>query len=170
MNVDDCPHTFDDLATRVLPKYMDQLRRAFTSPWPASEFAAPNVGPRSLARRFGLGSDFSGCYSLLEGGKPIYVGISRGVLGRVRQHVFGRSHFDASLAYRMAQHGLPTKGRRSANMMNADFRRVFNEAQQYLRSLSVAVLQIDNPLELYLFEAYAAMEVKTSRWNSFRTH
>jgi hypothetical protein len=30
--------------------------------------------------------------------------------------------------------------------------------------------EIANPLELYIFEAYAAMEFSTAHWNTFRTH
>ena len=40
----------------------------------------------------------------------------------------------------------------------------------YLRSLNVAFIEIGNPLELYLFEAYCAMELDTSEWNTFETH
>jgi hypothetical protein len=98
------------------------------------------------------------------------VGISRSVLARVRQHVLGRSHFDASLAYLIAQRRLPTKGKRSANMENPDFRSAFEAAQYYLRGLLVATVKIENPLELHIFEAYAAMELGTWEWNSFRTH
>ncbi|KKO12152.1 hypothetical protein LCGC14_0001600 [marine sediment metagenome] len=37
----------------------------------------------------------------------------------------------------------------------------FVEAQTYLRSLQVATVSIDNPLELYVFEAYCAIELDT---------
>jgi hypothetical protein len=55
-------------------------------------------------------------------------------------------------------------------MEDADFQAEFVKAQQYLRGLSVAFIEIDNPLELYVFEAYASMALETSEWNSFRTH
>lgn len=170
MHIDGCTHTFEDLAGRVLPGHLERLRAALQAAWPASAFAVPKTGPKSLAKRFGLEGDFSGCYTLLEDGRPVYVGISRGVLGRVRQHMLGSSHFDASLAYLIAQRRRPTKGKRSANMGNAAFRVAFDEAQVYLRGLNVAAVRIDNPLELHVFEAYAAMALGTSEWNSFRTH
>jgi hypothetical protein len=34
----------------------------------------------------------------------------------------------------------------------------------------VATIPIENPVELYLFEVYAALALGTSRWNTFRTH
>ena len=33
-----------------------------------------------------------------------------------------------------------------------------------------AYVDIENPLELYVFEAYAAMALGTFEWNTFRTH
>jgi hypothetical protein len=55
-------------------------------------------------------------------------------------------------------------------MEDAAFGAVFQVTQLYLRSLSVGAILIENPLKLYVFEAYAAMELKTSEWNTFRTH
>lgn len=46
----------------------------------------------------------------------------------------------------------------------------FAEAQAYLRSLQVAAIAIENPLELYVFEPYCALELDTHQWNSFETH
>ncbi len=55
-------------------------------------------------------------------------------------------------------------------MANKDFQVGFAEAQQYIRELNVAFIEISNPLELYLFEAFSAMELDTSEWNTFKTH
>lgn len=168
--VDDCEHTFEDLVVRVLPGHMERLRAALVSPWPALTFAQAGEGPKAIAVGFGLDGDFSGCYALVDGDRPVYVGISRSVLARVRQHVLGRSHSDASLAYLVAQRRLPTRGHRSKNMEVPEFRTAFADAQAYLRRLQVATVRIDNPLELHVFEAYAAMTLGTTEWNSFRTH
>jgi hypothetical protein len=168
--IDDCEHTFEDLAVQVLPGHMERLRVALMSPWAAFAFAQDRAGPKTIAARLGLDGDFSGGYVLIEGSRPVYVGISRNVLARVRQHVLGRSHFDASLAYLIAQRRLPTKGQRSKNMEIPDFQAAFADAQEYLRGLHVATVKIDNALELHVFEAYAAMTLGTAEWNSFRTH
>ena len=55
-------------------------------------------------------------------------------------------------------------------MNQPTFQREFDEAQLYLRSLQVAFIEIQNPLELYVFEVYAAIELDTHQWNTFRTH
>ena len=51
-----------------------------------------------------------------------------------------------------------------------EFMKHFHLSQQYLCTLRVAFVEIDNPLELYVFEAYAAMELDTGVWNTFATH
>jgi hypothetical protein len=84
--------------------------------------------------------------------------------------MLGKTHFDASLAYSIAQLKCPTGGQRSVAMEAECFKAAFSEAQAYLRSLHVATVQIDNPLELYVFEAFASMALGTSEWNTFRTH
>ncbi|MDQ8020939.1 MAG: hypothetical protein REI94_03815 [Moraxellaceae bacterium] len=137
-------------------------------------FARPGVGPGTLLKEFGIPRDFSGCYVLLESQAAIYVGISRSVVGRLRQHVFGKTHFDASLAFRIAMARHPDKAvanlTRSEAMQDPLFGTSFVEAQAYLRSLQVAAISIENPLELYVFEAYCALELDTHQWNSFETH
>jgi hypothetical protein len=137
-------------------------------------FAKPRVGVKNLLCEFGLPQDFSGCYVLIENGSPIYVGISRGVIGRLRQHVYGKTHFDASLAFRIAIQRHPDQTianlTRSEAMDDPLFGTSFAEAQTYLRSLQVVAVAIENPLELYVFEPYCAIELDTHQWNSFETH
>lgn len=170
MVIDGCQHSFGELAANVLPRYMAELRRRMGNPLALSEFAADGIGVAALCGRLGVSKDFSGCYVLLDAGRPIYVGISRSVLQRLRQHVRGTSHFDASLAYRIAASRQPHNQTRSAAMADTVFQAGFREAQAYLRGLQVAFLEIDNPLELYLLEAFAAMELNTCDWNTFETH
>jgi hypothetical protein len=170
MYVDDCQHTFEDLAQTVLPAHMERLRTALAAARSASEFGQADAGPIAVARRLRLSGDFSGCYVFVEGERPIYVGISRKVLSRLRQHMRGKTHFDASLAYAIAQRRLPTPGARAEAMAIPAFQLAFAEAQRYIGSLRVAFIAIENPLELYVFEAYAALSLRTHEWNTFRTH
>jgi hypothetical protein len=120
-------------------------------------------------KQHGHAQDFSGCYVILEK-QPIYVGISRGVFGRLRQHVTGRTHFDASRAYRMAQEELPHGKTRGEAMKAPKFVEVFERKRERLRTMDVATIPIENPVELYVFEVYAAMTLGTTKWNTFRTH
>jgi predicted GIY-YIG superfamily endonuclease len=133
-------------------------------------FGSKGFGPRSILEQLDRSSDFAGCYVLLENTDPFYVGISRSVVQRLSQHVKGRTHYDASLAYKIAcenqNHGL----KRDAAMKDRVFKEKFRKAQAYLKSLNVAFIEIHNDLELYLFEVYCAMKLNTSKWNTFRTH
>ena len=159
-----------DLTLRVFPRYMKDMRQALQAPHPMADFCKPGVGPGFLKTQLGLQSDFSGCYVLIDSRTPIYVGISRTVIARLRQHVFGKTQSDASLAYRMAVKQYPHRVTRSQAMQDTAFKSAFDIAQNYLRSLKCATIAIDNPLELYLFEAFCAMELDTSVWNTFMTH
>lgn len=170
MPIDKCKFDFATLAQTVFPKYFEQLQNAMQATRKASEFSMPGVGPAKMAKELGLPTDFSGCYVLIDGTKPIYVGISRTVLQRLRQHVTGRGHNDASLAYRMAKKHCQTPGSRSEAMKIEKFDQEFKRQQAYLKGLNVAFIAIENPLELYAFEVFAAMALDTSEWNTFRTH
>lgn len=174
MALHDCAHTFEELAATVLPAHMVRMQSALAVPRQMEAFAHPGVGVKALLKEFELPQDFSGCYILQENGTPIYVGISRGVIGRLRQHVFGKTHLDASLAFRIAMKKHPdetiAKLTRSNAMLDPLFGTSFAEAQAYLRSLQVACIAIENPLELYVFEPYCALKLDTHQWNSFKTH
>ena len=50
------------------------------------------------------------------------------------------------------------------------FRLSEEEERARIRNMDVAVIEIENPVELYLFEVYAALELRTALHNSFRTH
>lgn len=170
MAIDDCPHTFQELAETVLPQYMDELRRRMAEPLPMAAFAEPGVGPVTIARRLGRNRDFSGCYVLTDEGTPFYVGISRTVLSRLRSHVRGRGHEDATLAYRMAYAAKPHKMSRKLAMADPVFRRVFDEKRAHLKTVNAAFVAIDNAFEMHVFEAYCALALDTYVWNTFATH
>ncbi|HLL88080.1 MAG TPA: hypothetical protein VK324_02140 [Tepidisphaeraceae bacterium] len=170
MPIDGCTHRFADLTGRVLPNHMRKLRAAMAKPTPMATFHGLKQGVKACCRRIGKEADFSGCYVLLDHGKPIYVGISRGVVGRLIQHVRGRTHFDASLAYRIAVREWPRKMPRGEAMRDPDFRAKFDLAQTRIRGFDVAFVEIECSVELYAFELYCAMELDTTDWNTFRTH
>src|ERR1019366_4684734 len=170
MPIDACTSTFAEMAAIILPGDMAKLRAALAAPLPMFSFCKQGFGVRSILSGLRRSNDFTGCYVLLREGKPFYVGISRTVVQRLRQHVTGNTHFDASLAYLMATTKTGHDMKRSDAMQDAAFRIAFEKARELLRDCSVAFIEIDNPLELYLFEAYCAMELDTCEWNTFRTH
>ena len=173
MSIDNCRYSYDELTETVLPEYLKSLKQEFESPIPMSNFTEEGVGIRTLLNQFGFESDFPGCYVLIESGEPIYVGISQKVVTRINQHVNGKNHFSASLAYRMAVDVYDGDIEQSTRkqLMNVDnFYALFEEKKRYLSSLDVAFIGIDNPVERYLFEIYCAMAFDTSQWNTFETH
>jgi hypothetical protein len=170
MSIDACKYTFPELAANVLPAYMEKMRTALRNPMQSSSFCTAGMGTKGVLSKLGRKEDFSGCYVLLREDKPFYVGISRTVVQRLRQHLTGTTHFDATLAYRMATSKTGHEMKRAEAMMDQNFRRAFEEARGLLRTCSVAFVEINNPLELHLFETYCAMELDTCSWNTFKTH
>ena len=170
MAIDQYEHDFQYLVESDLAEHMQKLQEAMTKPLPMSEFAIDGLGVVGLCNRYRLEADFSGCYVLMDGDSPIYVGISKSVLQRLRQHVRGTTHFDASLAYRIVARNMPHNHTRSRAMEEDDFKEQFDRAKAYLRGLNVAFVEIVNPLVLYVFEPYCAMTFDTSDWNTFETH
>jgi predicted GIY-YIG superfamily endonuclease len=168
MLIDGCPHSFKQLADEMLPSDMTRMRVALASSLPMKNLV--KGGKASILRELKKRADFPGCYVLIENDTPFYVGISRGVVARLIQHVRGKTHFDASLAYRMACTSSPHKLRRSEAMKDAAFSRAFQSEQQRIRNMRAAVIEIREDLELYLFEVYCALELGTAEHNSFRTH
>jgi hypothetical protein len=106
----------------------------------------------------------------MDQGKGIYAGISRKVLSRLRQHVGGKSHNDASLAYAVAKRNQPHKLFRQKAMQDKKFAAAFDRAKRSILKYDVAFIEIDCPVELYGFELYCSMELNTDQWNTFRTH
>ena len=174
MPVDDCKHTFDELSREVLPGLLKQLRTLMRRPMPMSKFAQPSVGVATLLKGFNLKSDPRACYVLIDKGRPIYVGISKSVIKRLMEHVRGRDHFTATLAYRIAATKYAHGKTASEAIKDTEFYGRFAEQRDYLRGLDVAFIEIPNPLVLHLFEAYCAMELDPGTavggWNTFKTH
>src|SRR5271156_416941 len=169
--IDERESKFAELASKALPKRMDEMRLAMQTPWQLEKFCAVGVGVKTIAKNLGEDADFSGCYVLLEDAKPLYVGISRRTVARLRQHTTGTTHFSATLAYRMACRESPHKMTQAAAMNDEVFKQSFNNAKKRLRGWTVAFIKIEDHLELYLFEVYCAMALNTlsEEWNTFRT-
>jgi len=170
MPIDNCPHTFDQLATIVLPNDYKRLQSAILASKAASDFVGFKSVTKSLLANLNLTKDFPGCYVFIDDARPVYVGISRTVVKRLVQHLNFDSHYSASLVYRMATEDYPHEMKRDQAMKDDQFRNVFFSAQEQLRNMKVAYIEIGDDLELYLFEVFASMELNTETWNTFRTH
>jgi predicted GIY-YIG superfamily endonuclease len=170
MAIDECQYSFKELAEQRLPALMEAMKEALSNPLLMSQFAAYKVGKKTILKDLKKKSDFQGCYVLSDKNGPLYVGISRGVVQRLIQHVKGKTHFDASFAYRIASENYEHEMSRGDAMNHDVFKTYFSDAQIYIADMSVAFIEISNDLELYLFEVYCSMELDTSLWNTFRTH
>lgn len=170
MPIDNCVHTFEELTASVLPNHFISLEAAIKSSIAASAFVGPKSATKEILCRLNRSTDFPGCYVFIDGEKPVYVGISRSVIKRLVQHLNVDTHNTATLVYRMASEDYPHQLRRDQAMKDEQFKEVFLLAQKRLRQMKVAFIEINNDVELYLFEVYASMKLDTDTWNTFRTH
>jgi len=170
MPIDNCVHTFEELAASVLPSHFKRLEAAIQSPIAADNLIGFKSVTKKLLSRLNRTTDFPGCYVFIDGEKPLYVGISRGVINRLIQHLNYNTHYSANLAYRMAFEDYPHELKRDQAMKDEQFKAVFFSAQERLRQMKIAFVGIDNDLELYAFEVFASMKLDTDTWNTFRTH
>ncbi|UXX78611.1 hypothetical protein N7E81_14715 [Reichenbachiella carrageenanivorans] len=119
-----------------------------------------------------LKNDFKGIYLFLKNGKPFYTGISKHVIERINQHVKGTNHFSSSLSYRIgADEYLNRNGEsHTGGREGLDFEKYAEPAKSELIKCEVSLFRVEKDLDLYLFEVYIAMKLKTLYYNEFRTH
>ena len=98
---------------------------------------------------------------------PVYVGISRTVYRRLRQHGWGAMHNQCTLAYLIAinkLHNNKYKGLRTdIDKEKLEF------GKNIVRNYKVAMIHVPEDFNLYFLEVTLAGYWKT-KWNSFRTH
>lgn len=94
---------------------------------------------------------------------PVYVGISRTVFRRLRQHGWGKLHNECSLAY------LFTRELNSETSRNTVTNSELHPSKKQIRNFKVVLIPVKYDYDLYFLEVSLAGILKT-RWNSFRTH
>ena len=115
--------------------------------------------------------DFMGLYFFLNDKTPFYVGISKGVIGRILQHIKGHNHNTSTLAYNIGllRYELMNGEKHSGIRKELDFKNEVGPVKKFLLNQQIAFLHIDNYEELYLFEIYCSMRLRTIL-NTFETH
>ncbi|WP_310559188.1 hypothetical protein [Flavobacterium sp.] len=112
-------------------------------------------------------NEFKGLYIFGEeqSGKviPVYVGISRTVFRRLRQHTFGKNHNQCSLAY------LKTKQKKIEITRKTVTSEDMLPAKTIIQNYKVVLVPVTNDYDLYFLEVVLAGKFKT-KWNSFKTH
>lgn len=117
-----------------------------------------------------------GIYLFSEGGVPIYVGQSRNLRNRLKQHTGDKStHFSASFAYNIAKGqaataGMNTKRTRAQLSNDPEFAALFTATRVRVREMDVQFIEVDDPIVRTMFEMYVAVILDTAEFNSFETH
>jgi hypothetical protein len=100
-------------------------------------------------------------------GSPCHVGRTRNLQQRIRAHL-ADSHNSASFAFKRTRKALslPVTYRsgegRAALLARPEVRLEFDRQRLAIRAMRLRFVVIDNPIEQYLFELYAALQLGTS--------
>ncbi len=113
-------------------------------------------------------NEFKGLYIFGEehNGKviPVYVGISRVVYKRLRNHAWGKTANTATLAFLMAKN-IDT----SLKANNRNINDLLIPQKEVIKKYKVHLIPVKEDYDLYFLEVAIAGILKT-KWNSFRTH
>ena len=115
-----------------------------------------------------MGIYFFGFENNIKEVEPVYVGISRTVFRRLRQHGWGTSHNQCTFAYMLADekhHNFKWKGRSTFPEKQLQMSR------EFLQTCRVAIYPIpeDQNYELYFHEV-AIAGLLITKYNTFKTH
>lgn len=115
--------------------------------------------------------DFIGLYVFINESSAFYIGISKGVIGRISQHVKGHSHHTSTLAYNIGiiSSEIMTGQKYNGKRKEFKFKAEVEPIKKFLLKQKIALFPIDNHEELYLFEIFCSMKLQTFL-NKFETH
>lgn len=159
--MEDCDHTFYELAKEVFPKYLIDVEDKIKAPHNISNHFCEGKGYKTALSELNLSEDFQGVYVILHSNQVIYVGISQKVIQRLIQHTKGINHNQASLAYKIAKKQSGHNGGRRELALD--------RGKEFLQECTFAFMKLTNPVERNLFEAFLIMHYKT-KFNDFETH
>jgi len=141
-----------------LPSLLEQLLNSPLKPW-------GNLG--SLPQK--------GIYVFFERGHPVYVGRTNRMGERIKEHGRRSSINSATFAFKLAKEAAKRKEidlskQRVELAEDPNFAKLFSEAKERVSRMSVRVIEIDAPIIQTLFEVYASIALKTTKYNDFDTH
>lgn len=119
----------------------------------------------------------SGIYVFYEGNKPLYVGRSNRLKGRIQEHGQPSSdHYSATLAFNIADEAMGQGKKIPRNVATRKekerapgFAIAFFKARMRVAEMRIRVVEIEDQIEQALFEIYAHLALKT-KYNDFGTH
>lgn len=98
---------------------------------------------------------------------PVYIGISRSIFRRLKQHAWGKKHNECSLAY------LKTREKGITENIEIGRSTVTNDdmlpAKEIIQNYKVVLVPEKNDYDLYFLEV-ALAGIFSTKWNSFKTH
>ena len=131
---------------------------------------SPNAYLKTKSKKI-INNEFKGLYIFGDefDGKiiPVYVGISRSVFRRLKQHAWGKKHNECSLAYLKSknQFEIEEKVISRATITNDDML----PAKAIIQNYKVVLVEVQNDYDLYFLEV-ALAGIFSTKWNSFKTH
>ena len=111
-------------------------------------------------------NELKGIYVFIENETPVYVGTSRTIFRRLRQHGWGTKQGQCSLACTIAQDIL--YGTEFLNEKLHIPHAELTEAKEKVQDFKVCLMPVDEDYDLYFLEVALAGLLKT-KWNNFRT-
>lgn len=103
-------------------------------------------------------------YVFFHNGKAEHVGRTRNLQTRIRGHL-AASHYSASFAFKKTRSIMNAKatykpeGSRAKLFADPDFRAAFDAERLRLKGMTMRYLAVTSPVDQYLLELYAAMEM-----------
>ena len=116
----------------------------------------------------------SGVYIFFEDGNAVHVGRTRNLGGRLRGHIT-KSHFSASFAFKRTRRiqgkiaSYVTAGSRQDLARDDEFKSEFYRQIELVKAMSVRFLEVPDPIQQYLLELYAHLELDLPL-DEFDTH
>lgn len=152
-----CELSFEELANHVLPELFKVLMARVAGAETLSSHEAERLGrlPKSRA-----------CYVFFEGERPLYVGISRNLRERVKQHLsVYRSQANLCARFAASELGLSV----GQAVKSDQFEEQFRLARLRLLKCKLSWIEVDDAMTLYLIEPFVAMKLDTKEFNRFDT-
>jgi hypothetical protein len=150
------------LGNLVDPKKQEYLGRDYFFDVPKNTYAHKSKTP----------NDFSGIYVFYENETAEYVGISNTIIRRLKQHLYGKKHNEASFAYLMARQEHEESTGNGHHGLRNDFpfdgyRK--NIQKHMIEKWGFTTHPLSGGYSLSFSEIYISAVLKT-KWNSFDPH
>ncbi len=131
-------------------------------------------GELNVTDKKGKTKKYEGLYIFIDKDKPVYVGISRNIISRLRNHAWGKTSVTSSLAYLMAkqEHGNLNKDiyKDNINEIREKYLEKVREFKLYIYPFKGQEnTETSEYYSLQLLEVLLSVRLKTC-WNTFKTH